>query len=170
MAAATFERIVRPPLRMVEATAGDKPTTGIHIGDQYTDLSGVVWVWNGALWIQIATATFGGTVATVDQGNPGAQSWPVVVDGWSFAHIVLAAPTTTTVKGSAGVLHSLTINTPVATAVVAILDNATPIGTITLPAALLSDGPRSAIYDVAFGASLKITTSVAACDLTVAYR
>lgn len=93
--------------------------------------------------------------------------------GWRYANIVLAAPTTTTVRGGPGVLHTITINTPVASSVITIYDNTaasgTKIGTITLPATLLQEGPYTAIYDVIFATGLTITTATGASDITVSY-
>lgn len=87
---------------------------------------------------------------------------------------MLAAPTTTVVKSGAGVLHTITLNKPVASSVITIYDNTsaagTKIGTITLPGTLLTDGPHSAIYDVIFSTGLTIVTATGASDITVAYR
>jgi hypothetical protein len=45
----------------------------------------------------------------------------------------------------------------------------TKIGTITLPATLLSDGPREASYDLRFSTGLTIVTT-GTSDVTVVYR
>ncbi len=93
--------------------------------------------------------------------------------GWGYLNIVLAAPTTTVVKATPGVLHSIVINKPLAAGVITIYDNTsaagTKIGTITLPATLLADGPKVALYDVAFNTGLTIVTEGAAQDITVSY-
>lgn len=93
--------------------------------------------------------------------------------GWTYANITLAAPTTTVIKSGTGILHTITINKPVASAVITIYDNTaasgTTIGTITLPGTLVSEGPYSAIYDAFFTTGLTITTATAACDITVTY-
>ena len=90
--------------------------------------------------------------------------------GWNYEHITLAAPTTTVVKASSGVLHSITLNDPTATAVITIYDNTaasgTVIGIITVPA---SPQPATVIYDVAFNIGLTIVTATAASDITVSY-
>lgn len=90
---------------------------------------------------------------------------------YSFSNITSA--TTTTVKSGVGQLHSITINKGAATGVITIYDNTaasgTKIGTITFGAALLSDPPIPALYDVAFATGLTIVTS-AATDITVAYK
>ena len=85
-------------------------------------------------------------------------------------NITAAAPTTTVVKSGAGVLHTITFNKPVATAVVTIYDNTatsgTIIGTITIPA---SPMPVTLTYDAYFGTGLTLTTATAAQDITVTY-
>lgn len=97
----------------------------------------------------------------------------MVGPSYSFTNIVLAAPTTTAIKSGAGLLHSVTINKPVASSVITMYDNTagsgTLIGTITLPVALLSEGPYSGIYDVAFATGLTIVTATGASDITVAW-
>lgn len=79
--------------------------------------------------------------------------------------------TTTVVKSGPGLLHALTFNKPVATAVVTIYDNTaasgTVIGTITVPA---SPQPFTLVFDVAFATGLTILTATAAQDITVSYR
>ena len=105
-----------------------------------------------------------GAMARSDDGAPV---------GWNYTPITAAAPTTTTVKSSRGVLHSIVINTPVASSVITIYDNTaasgTKIGTITLPATLLTEGPYSALYDVVFTTGLTITTATGASDITVSW-
>lgn len=90
--------------------------------------------------------------------------------GYSYRNITAAAPTTTVVSGTPGILHSITFNNPVATAVVTVYDNTaasgTKIGTITVPA---SPMPVTLTYDVAFTVGLTITTATAASDITVSY-
>lgn len=89
--------------------------------------------------------------------------------GYSYAHILLAAPTTTVVKSGTGILHTITINNPAATEVVIIYDGITavnPIGSITIPA---SPFPVSLLYDAAFTNGLTIVTTTAASDITVTY-
>lgn len=92
---------------------------------------------------------------------------------YSYTNIVLAAPTTTAIKSGSGLLHSITINKPVAASVITVYDNTagsgTLIATITLPAALLTEGPYSGIYDVAFATGLTIVTATGASDITVAW-
>lgn len=96
------------------------------------------------------------------------------LDGYNYTNITLAAPTTTLVKNGPGLLHTITINTPVASSVITIYDNTagsgTKIGTITLPGTLLQQGPYSAAYDVPFSTGLTIVTATGASDITVAWR
>lgn len=86
-------------------------------------------------------------------------------------NITAAAPTTTLVKTGEGFLHTLVINTPVATGVITIYDSltatGTKIGTITMPAG--PTAPVSVLYDVQFSIGLTIVTATAAQDLTVSY-
>lgn len=93
-----------------------------------------------------------------------------VIGGYNYNNITAAAPTATVVKTGAGVLHSITFNKPLATAVVTIYDNTaasgTAIGTITIPA---SPQPVTLLYDVAFSTGLTINTATAACDITVSF-
>lgn len=89
--------------------------------------------------------------------------------GYSYNHILLAAPTTTVVKTGAGILHTITFNKPVATTVVIIYDgiDATgPIASVTVPASPL---PVTLTYDAAFTVGLTIVTTTAASDITVTY-
>lgn len=90
--------------------------------------------------------------------------------GYSFLNIVLAAPTTTTVKTGAGILHTITFNKPVATGVITVYDNTaasgTLIGTITVPASPI---PVTLTYDATFVTGLTFVTATAAQDITVTY-
>ncbi len=92
------------------------------------------------------------------------------VTGYSYARMTTAA--TLLVKTGAGVLHAIIVNTPVANGTIELddaLTNTTPIiGKVTLPAALVNEGPQTAIYDVAFTTGLSITTT-GTMDITIAY-
>lgn len=91
-----------------------------------------------------------------------------------FSGTNITTQTTTLLKTGPGVLHSLTINTPVASSVITIYDNTsaagTKLATITLPATLLQEGPYTAIYDIAFTVGLTVVTGTASSDITVGYR
>lgn len=93
-----------------------------------------------------------------------------VLGGYNYNHILLAAPTTTLVKTGAGILHSITFNKPVATAVVVIYNgidaSGDPIASITVPASPL---PLTLTYDVSFTTGLTIVTTTAASDITISY-
>ena len=93
-----------------------------------------------------------------------------VIGGYNSSHITAAAPTTTVVKTGQGVLHSITLNKPTATAVITIYDNTaasgTVIGIITVPA---NPQPVTLMYDVTFATGLTITTATAASDITVSF-
>ncbi len=89
--------------------------------------------------------------------------------GWSYA--TSTASTATIIKASPGILHSITFNKPVATAVVSIYDNTTAtlgtlIGTITVPS---SPQPVTLFYDVAFNTGLSINVATAVSDITISY-
>ena len=89
-----------------------------------------------------------------------------------YQNIVGAA--TTVVRSGPGILKSITVNQPIASATVTIYDNTagsgTKIGTITLPASLVSQGPMTALYDLDFGTGLTLVTTGAGLDLTVSWR
>lgn len=91
----------------------------------------------------------------------------------SFNYRNISTATTTTVKNAKGYLRSIVLNKPVASATITIYDNTaasgTKIGTITLPATLLSDAPSTCYYDCEFGVGLTIVTDQAT-DITVVYR
>lgn len=89
----------------------------------------------------------------------------------AFQYKNITTDTTTVVKASAGVLHTITFNNPVATETVTLYDNTaasgTKIGTITVPA---SPQPQTLMFDVAFTIGLTIVTATAASDITVSYQ
>lgn len=93
-----------------------------------------------------------------------------VVTGYSYTNITAAAPTTTVIRTTAGILHTITFNKPAATGVVTVYDNTsatgTVIATITVPA---NPQPSTIMYDVAFATGLTIVTATAAQDITVSY-
>lgn len=91
--------------------------------------------------------------------------------GWKYENIT--TDTTTDVNSGEGILHSITINTPIASSVITVYDNTaasgTKIATITLPATLVSQGPMTALYDVTYTTGLTIVTGTGASDVTVSY-
>ena len=123
---------------------------------------------NGTTWDRSRSAIGAAAVGT------GIGSLSVEEGGRTFNNIKLAAPTTTVVKSGAGHLHSVVINTPVASGVITMYDNTsaagTEIGIITQPGTILSSGPETVIYDIAFATGLTVVTSGAAQNITVSYR
>jgi hypothetical protein len=105
----------------------------------------------------------------LDKTNDSITNYPY---GHQYQNITTDA--TTIVKSGSGVLHRIVINTPVASSVITLYDNTTnsgsKIGTITLPATLLSQGPMVAQYELAFTTGLTIVTGTGASDITVVYR
>lgn len=103
--------------------------------------------------------------------NTGIGVMAVEEAGRTFSNITTA--TTTTSKSGKGFLHSVTINTFVASATITIFDNTaasgSKIATITLPSTITSLGPITLMYNVAFSTGLTVVTS-GATDITVAYR
>lgn len=90
--------------------------------------------------------------------------------GYSSTNITLAAPTTTVIRTTPGILHTITFNKPVATGVVTVYDNTaasgTVLATITTPTSPL---PLTLTFDAVFSTGLTITTATAAQDITVTY-
>jgi len=88
-----------------------------------------------------------------------------------FSYQNITGQATTVVKSSAGMLHRITFNNPVATEVITIYDNTaasgTKIGTITIPA---SPQPVSLAYNVEFWTGLTIVTATASSDITVSFK
>lgn len=104
--------------------------------------------------------------------NAKADSWQT--RSYNYTNINTTA--TTYIKTGGTLLHSVTINKPVASSVISIDDGggvgSTPvaIGSITIPATLLAQGPYTAIYDVTCVNGLVMYTTVAASDITVAWQ
>jgi len=90
-----------------------------------------------------------------------------------FSYTNVATTATTVIKASAGFLHAIVINTPLATGSLTIYDNTagsgTKIATITLPAALVS-GAITLTYNCAFGTGLTIVGATANIDYTAIWR
>lgn len=88
-----------------------------------------------------------------------------------FSYQNITGQATTTIKSSAGLLHCITLNNPVATETITIYDNTagsgTKIGTITVPA---SPQPVTLKYDVEFWTGLTIVTATASSDITVSFK
>ena len=84
---------------------------------------------------------------------------------FNYSHITTT--TTTTLKSTNGVLHTICVNTVAATGTITVYDNtsaATPI------IAVISAGTFGCVqYDVVFNTGLTIVTATAAGDLTVSW-
>lgn len=85
----------------------------------------------------------------------------------------LVGAQTQKIKGSAGVLHSVAINKPVANGTVTLYDGidntGAKIATITLPATLTSDVDQL-FYDAAFKTGLYVATTGSGLDVTIMSR
>jgi hypothetical protein len=93
------------------------------------------------------------------------------LQGHSFLNIA-AGQATTVVKATAGVLHSIILNSAAtATNTTVIYDNATGVGTVIgRPAVTTATVPTTLVYDLAFANGLTIITAVAnGGDMTVVY-
>lgn len=84
----------------------------------------------------------------------------------------ITTATTTVVKSGPGVLHSIIVNKAVVSQTVTVYDNTsaagTKLATVTWAAALTSDPPFSAIYDIGFTTGLTVVTG-GASDITITY-
>lgn len=89
----------------------------------------------------------------------------------NFRNITTA--TTTVVKSGAGKLGAIIVNRPIASSTITMYDNTsatgTVIGTITIPAVLLQQGPNYAEYGLNFGTGLTIVTT-GTSDITVTFN
>ncbi len=90
-----------------------------------------------------------------------------------FSATNMTTATTTTIKSGAGLLHAIIVNKAIAAATISLFDNTagsgTSLGVITFGAALLTDPPLNAIYDVSFSTGLTVTTS-GATNITLVWR
>lgn len=118
---------------------------------------------SGNMWVSLGTK-----IAGEDQTND------VLKTEQQFTYTNITTQTTTTIKSGAGYLNGFVINTPVASAVWTIYDNTagsgSKIGTVTLPATLLSSGPITVFYHTKFFTGLTVVTSGATADSTFASR
>lgn len=127
-------------------------------------LASAPFLYNGAT--QDAAVSIAGALA--NGGVTGATA--VEENGVLFNEITTA--TSTTVKGSAGFLHRICVNTQVASATIKAYNNTSATGTaltITLPSTITSVNPFCMDYDVFFNLGIFVVTS-AATDVTVTYR
>lgn len=152
-------------------------STGIGINAvgllaQYDDTSPSIVTENQFANLRMTSTRFmkvsqGDLISGEDQTNNVIR-----VEG-QFTRASMTTATTTTHKSGSGLLHSVVINKAVAAGVVTMYDNTagsgTVIGTITFGAALLTDPPLLAIYDINFSTGFTVVTS-AATDITFSYR
>ena len=96
---------------------------------------------------------------------------PVEIRGYSFVNITTAT-TTNNIATGPGFIHSIIINKPLASGTITIYNNTSnsgaKVGTITMPGTLLSDGPKTVVYDVECSVGISIVTTEAQ-DITVSY-
>lgn len=97
--------------------------------------------------------------ADVIYGSP-----QLVITAYKYTHITTDA--TTTLKSGGGILHTICINNPTATATVTIYDNTAGSGTVigVITEAATTQGCFT--YDVNFTTGLTIVTAVAVSDIT----
>ena len=91
-------------------------------------------------------------------------------EAFEFTNIITQA--TTLVRTGPGILHAITLNTPVATGTITIY-NGIAAATGTLIATVLTPTttvPYTIIYDVAFSTGLTIVTGTATQNITVSFR
>ena len=109
------------------------------------------------------------TVGVTQSTTPWTTSFSAATTGgYSYNHI--STNTTTTVKSSAGTLHTITINTLGATDTATIYDNTAGSGTVI---GVINDAGMagSYTYDLAFATGLTIVTSgTTPPDITVTYK
>ena len=90
-----------------------------------------------------------------------------------FSYNNVTASGVTVVKGTAGFVHSVTLNNPVASGVFVLYDasgvGAGIVATITNPDTLLDQGPRTALYDVKCPTGISASNTIAQ-NVTVSYR
>lgn len=113
------------------------------------------------------------TEGTTHAGEDVPNDVQKVVQAFTYTNITLAAPTTTFIKSSNGILHAIVINKSVASGVITCYDNIAASGnviaTITQPAVLLqSFVPLT--YNAQFLVGLTCVTSGATQDITVSWR
>lgn len=128
--------------------------------------------------VQAFGYTFDGTnetrsrsvVGALAAGSAGTGTTAVESGGTLFSQITTG--TSTTVKGSAAILHKVCVNTPVASATIKIYNalsaTGTPI-TITIPSTVTGESPFFIEYDIYMGTGIFVVTS-GATDVTVTYR
>lgn len=105
----------------------------------------------------------------VGQTGPSGPTNPLPVAG-SYSYSNITTDATTTVKATAGLLHTICVNSPAATETVQIYDSLTATGTKIGLITEFASTNGCFTYDVRFSTGLTIVTGVAAGDLTVSYQ
>ena len=90
-----------------------------------------------------------------------------VLAALSYTHITTL--TTTVVKAAAGVLHTVCISTPAATATVTLYDNTAASGTVIAVITSYAAVPTCLEYDVVFTTGLTAVSATAAGDITISF-
>lgn len=142
------------------------PVAGVNPG---TTAPGVVNLCPTALGTFVPCGTAGALPLQPNPLPPGANDiGNVGLKGYSFTNI--AATGTTVIKLGPGVLHTICMNTPVATGTLQIYDNTAGSGTkIGLITSFASTNPCFT-YDVAFSTGLTVVAATAAPDFTISWR
>lgn len=141
------------------------PNAAHFDGNQIPTIMGVIGT--------LGTADVKGTAAPLPfavDPTTGAMITQELGGGFSVFNSAGTAGTNT-IKTTAGFLHTVTINTPVASDVITIFNGTStnPVAKITLPATLLMEGPNTAIYDIPFTNGLTLAHT-GTSDITVSYR
>jgi hypothetical protein len=89
---------------------------------------------------------------------------------FSAVNIVLAAPTTTTIKTGPGTLHSVCVNTPANTGTLTLYDSTTASGTKIGTLTSFTGVVHCWNFDTAFWQGLVAVSATAAADWTVTFR
>ena len=90
-----------------------------------------------------------------------------VITAFNKSHITTDA--TTTLKTSGGILHTICINNPTATATITVYDNTAASGTIIAIITEVSTTQGCFTYDINYTVGLTIVTAVATSDITVSW-
>lgn len=122
------------------------------------------YIFDGTNWVKLIDP-----VAAVIAGATGVGTTAVEEAGTSFNEITTGA--TTLVKSGATILHSVCVNTPIASATIKIYNAITAAGTpltLTIPSTVTGESPFCMKYDVYFSTGITVVTS-GATDVTVVY-
>ena len=103
----------------------------------------------------------------LDHLNDSITTYPLAYNYWNTTGTIAG-----TIKSAGGTLHTLIVNTPLAGGTINLFDgtiSGTAIASIITPAALLTNGPITATYDVSFINALAIQVSGANQNITISY-